>query len=99
MQITPNKCIHFSLKFDKLHDMSEENLKTTNWLPVDQDCTKPWMSQFSNMSIMYALYIKWETFLNMFDKIEQVQEIITLDLKFLFEKRTLDRKVSRILVP
>ena len=35
----------------------------------------------------------------MFDKVEQVQEIITLDLKFLFEKRALDRKVSHILVP
>ena len=30
-----NKCIHFCLKLDKMHHISE-NFKTINWLPVDQ---------------------------------------------------------------
>ena len=31
-----NKCIHFCLKLDKMHHISEEDFKTINWLPVDQ---------------------------------------------------------------
>ena len=31
-----NKCIRFCLKLDKMHHISEEDFKTTDWLPVDQ---------------------------------------------------------------
>ena len=34
LQITQNKCIHFCLKLDKMHHISEEDFKTINWLPV-----------------------------------------------------------------
>ena len=56
------------------------------------------MSQFLNMSIMRTL-ITWKKSLNMLGKVEQVQEIITLDLRFLFVKLPCGRKVSHILVP
>ena len=31
-----NKCIRFCLKLDKMHQISEKDFKTINWLPVDQ---------------------------------------------------------------
>ena len=36
LQIMQNKCIRFCLKLDKMHQISEEDLKTINWLPVNQ---------------------------------------------------------------
>ena len=39
LQITQNKCIHFCLKLDKMHHISED-FKTINWLPVDQRVLK-----------------------------------------------------------
>ena len=34
-----NKYIHFCLKFDKLHDMSEEDFKATNWFACRSNST------------------------------------------------------------
>ena len=31
-----NKCIRFCLKLDKMHQISEDDFKTINWLSVDQ---------------------------------------------------------------
>ena len=36
MKIMQDKCIHFYLKLDKMHYISEEDFKTINWLPIDQ---------------------------------------------------------------
>ena len=36
LQIIQNKCIRFCLKLEKMHHISEEDFKTTNWLPVNR---------------------------------------------------------------
>ena len=56
LEILQDKCIHICLKLDKMHHISEEDCKTTNWLPTDQRVQQS-KCQFSKMAIMYALII------------------------------------------
>ena len=63
-----NKYIHFCLKFDKLHDMSEEDFKDTNWLPFDQIVHQSLKVTVFNMSIMYGFIILGKS-LNMIHKV------------------------------
>ena len=58
MQIMQNKCIRFCLSLDKMHQISEEDFRLTNWLPtskrVDQ-CINNITFKFVNNTCPYYL--------------------------------------------
>lgn len=98
LQITQDKCIHFCLNLTKCIISVKRILKQLIGCLLVEECTKVWMFQFSNKSIIYDLTI-WRKPLNRPHKVEWVQEIISLNFKFIFDKQAWARKVFYISVP
>ena len=65
------KCILCCLKLDNMHNVSEEDFKAINCLPVDQSAHKTLNATVFDVSIMCAL-IRSKKSLSMPHKIEQI---------------------------
>ena len=88
MEIIQNKWIRFCLKLKKMLQIFEEGPKTINWLPVDQR-----VQQSVNVTVFKYVNNAWPY------KLKEVQQIIVLDLSFIFVKLTCGKKVCHIFVP
>ena len=58
MQIMQNKCIRFCLRLDKMHHISEEDFRLTNWLPTSKrvyKCINTITFKFANNPCPYYL--------------------------------------------
>ena len=80
-----------------MHHISEEDFKAINWLPMNQRVQQ-------SLNVVFFKYVNNvcpDYMKEVFDyasKGRKVENIITLDFKFLFEKLTWGRKVFHLLV-
>ena len=97
IRITQNKCITFCLRLDKMHHISEEDLRLINWLPtskrVDQ-CISTIKFKFVNSTCPY--YLKEVFELAPHCRIDT--KISFLNLKFLSARQTWGGKLFHSLV-
>ena len=57
IQIMQNKCIHFCLKLDKMHHISEEDFKLINWLATSKEVDQCINTIAYNFSVTLVLII------------------------------------------